>query len=761
MRKSEKRVAGRSSGFSGSVLGLCVAMRISYLSLFVLSGFHLFGMAGAQGNDPENIWSFQSLMEVEVPNISDDEWSGSVIDRLVKNKLDKSGLKPVNIAEDLTLLRRIYFDLIGLPPTVEEIESFLSGKEPDPFERVIEDLLGRPQYGERWGRHWLDVVRYADTAGDNSDFPIPQAYRYRNYVIDAFNDDMPFDQFIKEQLAGDLVNDREGIVQPLTGIPRNWDRRPVKLRNVEEVSEHSIELKEVQLRRYIATGYLAQSRRFGSEVARYPHELTIEDTIDNLGKAFLGLSIACARCHDHKFDAISIEDYYALYGIFNSTRYSWPGIELAPQPRDMIPLMGRKEYMEEYGRVLEYLRPKSDKLLECWEAYDEAWKKHKAEPDSHVLERAWWETNKAHWEAASQEGKALIENMEVIDDTYGVVDSDDISDEPVHLKGSNEKLGEIVPRGFLSVLGGQTVPEDEKSEVSGRLHLAEWLTDAESVSGQLVARVMVNRIWQHHFGAGIVKTPNDFGVRGSMPTHPDLLDYLAKRFIESGWSVKAMHREIMATRVYRLSSYGGTDQAASDPENILLWRQNRNRLEAEAIYDSLNYLSGRLKLEKMEDAHPFPEAVNWKFTQHHPFNDEYTNEYRGVYQMIKRMKRHSFFSIFDGADPNATTPERTQSVTTPQALYMMNNEHFHFVARNIAMQIIEKSSDHNERVRVAFAKLYCRFPEDYEIEASKKFVGGLINDIGTKNVGGGNAEESAWVSFIRALLRANEFVYVD
>src|SRR5581483_2052344 len=473
-------------------------------------------------------WSYRPVADPEPPEIHDPQWNRTAIDRFIRAKLDHEGLTPVGLASRRALIRRATFDLIGLPPTPEEVDAFLRDTSPKAFEKVVDRLLASRQYGERWGRHWLDVVRYADTAGCNSDFPVPDAWRYRNWVIDAFNRDEPYMDFVREQIAGDLLP------------AKNTEDRNAKI---------------------IATGYIAISRRFASSVNE--HYLTIDDTVDNVGKAMLGLSVSCAHCHDHKFDAIPEKDYFGIYGIFDSTVYAFPGVENTPRPYDFEALGGsgnqaklagwETQVKDIYGKIRELRfgdgRNKPESKAEIERLKNEALALEMKPPD---IPRAY----------AVHEGTGHNARMQY--------------------KGDNKKLGEEVPRGFLTVLGGQKLSDSEKG--SGRKQLAEWITDSKN---PLTARVLVNRIWEGHFGKGIVATPNDFGVRGEAPTHPELLDWLTSRFVESGYSVKAMHRLIMLSRAYQLSSTSNAADYKKDPKNQYLWRFDRRRLEAEEIRDSL------------------------------------------------------------------------------------------------------------------------------------------------------------------------------
>ncbi|HET6406818.1 MAG TPA: DUF1549 domain-containing protein, partial [Chthoniobacteraceae bacterium] len=509
-------------------------------------------------------WSLRPLKSSEPPQVSQSAWAANDIDRFILAKLDAAGLSPAPDAEKQVLIRRATYDLIGLPPTPQEVHAFLDDDLPNAFEKVVDRLLTSPQYGERWGRHWLDVVRYADTAGDNSDFPVPQMHLYRDWVIAAFNRDLPYDQFVRQQIAGDIL----------------------PAANDTEKHQH-----------LIATGYIANSRRFGSRVDDYPQHLTIEDTIDNFGRAFLGLTVNCARCHDHKFDPITAQDYYGLYGIFNSTRYPWPGIELDQNQRDFIPLASAETvtaFQEEKASKQKTLDAEVKRLEK--EAKD-------LEGDA---KKPVEEQIKKAKEAAEKHGRTPPPYPMA----YAVAEGTKREDAALQQKGDPAKPGATVRRHFLTVLGGAELPPGDLS--SGRRQLAEWLFDSKN---PLPARVMANRIWLYHFGNGIVPTPNDFGKQGKAPTHPELLDWLASRFVSEGWSVKKMHRLIMLSRTYRLATARSAASEAKDPNNELLASYPRRRLDAEAIRDTVLALGGSLDFTP-GGAHPFPPQTDWKFTQH-------------------------------------------------------------------------------------------------------------------------------------------------
>ncbi|HYH67821.1 MAG TPA: PSD1 and planctomycete cytochrome C domain-containing protein [Urbifossiella sp.] len=653
----------------------------------------------------KQFWSFKPVVRPAVPQARIPADVRNPIDAFVLAALDARSLTPAPPADPRALIRRATFDLTGLPPTPEEVDAFLrdsARRTPHAaFEAVVERLLASPAYGERWGRHWLDVVRYADTAGDNSDYPVPQAYRYRNWVIDAVNRDLPYDEFVRAQLAGDLLP-----------AASEADRRA----------------------KLVATGYLANTRRFGSyEDARYPWYLTYEDQIDNLGRTFLGLTISCARCHDHKFDPISQHDYYALYGFFASTRYPRPGIELDKVQRDFVPLATPDE-VAAAGKVrTEKLAALTARVKELEADKADAAKVKAAKKERDDFEKAPppYETAYAVAEGKA-EGKKAVGNARV------------------QVKGDPERLGPEVPRRFPAVLGGQSLPPGTAG--SGRRHLADWIADPKN---PLTARVMVNRIWQNHFGKGLVRTPSNFGALGQPPTHPELLDWLAAEFVEKGWSVKAVHRLVMGSRTYQQSGRDDAANAGHDAANDYLWRHDRRRLDAESIRDTLLAVGGNLD-RAPGGPHPFPPQTGWNFTQHNPFKAVYDTEKRGVYVMTQRFQRHPFLALFDGADTNASTDRRLVSTTPLQALYLMNDPFVHAQAKRFAARVRGAAEGDAARVGRAYLLLFGRPPDAGEVAAATDYLAAVA-----RKVGGPRAEDAAWESLARALFLSNEFVYLD
>ncbi|MDB6123096.1 MAG: hypothetical protein JWQ71_2089 [Pedosphaera sp.] len=681
--------------------------------------------------ESKKFWSFQPVKEQAPPAVKNKKWVKNAVDRFVLAKMEARNLTPNPQADKRTLIRRATFDLIGLPPTPEEVEAFLADKSANAYEKLVDRLLASPAYGERWGRHWLDVVRYADTSGDNSDYPVPTAYKYRNYVINAFNKDLPYDEFLREQIAGDL-------------LPAKTDEE--KFDNI------------------IATGYLAISRRFGSRAAEF--HLTIEDTIDNVGKAMLGLSVSCARCHDHKFDPIPNSDYYALYGIFKSTKYAFPGTEIYKHPKDFVPLTSatNAEAVFKYQTELAELDNEIDKLQEEKVRLDKeekaitkaeqkieakAEEKKKEDEDDEKLLRV-----KAALEDARTRQRKLEANPPAVEKAFAVTEGTP-GDAQIQFKGDPSNLGEVAPRGFLQILGGQKLPPEEKG--SGRLELARWITDAKN---PLTARVMVNRIWQHHFGRGIVDTPNDFGVRGKLPTHPELLDYLASQFQKSGWSIKAMHKLFMLSASYQLSSEERGENAVVDANNDLLWRFKRQRLDAEEIRDAMLAVSGSLD-RTMGGEHPFPPEKEWRFTQHKPFVAVYESNRRSIYLMQQRIKKQPFLEVFDGADPNATTGMRPISTTPIQALFMMNDKFAHEQADKFAVRMALAYTSDAKRIDYAYRLALGRPPTLEEIKMGREYLKQCQVSLKETKIPKNEQPRAALASYARVLLSSNEFLFVD
>ncbi|REK48091.1 MAG: DUF1553 domain-containing protein [Planctomycetota bacterium] len=633
------------------------------------------------------------------------------IDRFVVARLAAAGLKPGRRASRRTLVRRVYFDLLGLPPTPEEIDAFLADESDDAYPRLIDRLLARPEYGERWGRHWLDVVRYADTAGDASDYPVPEAYKYRNYVIDAFNADLPYDEFIRQQLAGDLL--------PAENDDERWNQ-------------------------VIATGYIAISRRIGVDPVGLRH-VTIESTLDNLGKTFLGLTLGCARCHNHKFDPVSTADYYALYGIFDSSVYPHAGSEHAPYRRDFVYRVGKQQADEILRPYRERLAPWDKKERAKFNEY-QALQGMKTDPKRKRSD-VW-----AELEEIREQRRPYAEAFPDLEIAYAIAEGRP-HDVHVQKAGEPKKQGELVRRGFLTVLGGASLPEGHQG--SGRLELANWIADPEN---PLTVRVMANRVWHYHFGRGLVKSTSDFGMRGTPPTHPELLDYLSRYFIDNDWSVKALHRLIMNSRTYQLDSRDVAANSAVDPNNDLIWRANRQRLSAEQLRDSLLMFGDELD-RTPGGRHPFPHRLTYFYRQHEPFVGNFPTRRRSVYLMQQRIQKNVFLDLFDGPDGNVEFAERKASTTTLQALFFMNSPFIHERARVIARRALDQADGTSARVRWAYETVFNRPPDDAEVARAEEFLASVAGQLDDSDKG--RRESEMWAAYVRGMISSNEFLFID
>jgi mono/diheme cytochrome c family protein len=621
--------------------------------------------------EEKSFWAYQPVKDLAPPAVQDETRVQSPIDRFLLARLEAQNLTFAPAADKRTLLRRVTFDLTGLPPTPAEIEAFLKDESPQAFGKVVNRLLDSPRYGERWGRHWLDVVRYADTTANDANAVMRYSWRYRNYVIDAFNRDLPYDQFIIEQLAGDL-------------LPPSGDI-------------------DATIRRTVATGYLMVGSKALAETDKEQSRLDIvDDQIDVTARALLGLTIGCARCHDHKFDAIRTVDYYALAGIFRSTEpfqdesrnaTMWWEFPLFQPP-------GEKPFM--------VMAPK----------------------------------------------EALPRNLRV------------------HVRGNHFTLGQVAPRGFVQIIAtvaGNLGPPEIDSAQSGRLELARWIADK---SNPLTARVMVNRIWQHHFGRGLVATSDNFGTRGEAPSHPELLDWLAARFTESGWSVKTMHRLMLATAAYQQQCRPQEAARQADPDNRLLSYLPRRRLSAEELRDAVLAVSGRLDLgpdggEAAEVLWNRAEILDAKrgfaanrMTQDDPFYSEFVK--RSVYLPIVRNMLPDVLALFDGADPNGVTAVRNETTVPSQSLFMLNSRLAREQSRRFAERLLaDEKATHVERVRRAHELALGRTPSQEESADALAFVEAYLAAQAAQARPEAERRVSAWQSYCQALFCENEFLYCE
>lgn len=714
-------------------------LRSLQLALLLSIGWTCWG-AGTTTN-PTPHWAFQPVARRSPPTVRSAAWSKTSIDPFILSKLEAAETVPAPIADQRTLLRRATYDLTGLPPTPNEIGSFLADRSPGAYAKVVERLLASPSYGERWGRHWMDVVRYADTAGDNADYPVPEVRLYRDYVIDAFNADKPYDEFVREQLAGDIL---------------------AKSGPADRYAE-----------RVTATGFLASSRRYATAPFEFLH-LTLEDAIETTGRAFMGMTFRCARCHDHKYDPVTREDYYALYGLFESTQFPYAGSEefqskkfprsgfqpLLP-PEQSAPLI--RVHDEQLGLIEAALKQCEQELAAA---------KTASAPDTSEVRKVLEEKLKSlNAELASRKRPGGPASLPV---AYAVAEGKPVESR-LQLRGEPNELGEMVRRRAPKFLAGEealNIP----GEASGRLPFAEWLTRPDN---PLAARVMVNRIWQHHFGRGLVTTPSNFGLRGDPPTHPDLLDYLAIRFIESGWSVKAMHRLIMLSATYQQASVisnkvfsdqliGGPGASVDHhPDSPITGSQGsdyscfpRRRLSAEEIRDAMLFISGTLD-SRRPGPHPFPAIAEWQWTQHNPFKAVYPSNHRSIYLMTQRLQRHPYQALFDVPDANVSTDVRSDSTVPLQALYLMNNKFVQDQASALARRVINATSLEADRVKFACAVAWSREPSPMDQERAQWFLSQCRAELRRTGVREEQVEDEAWCSYARVVLTANEFLYLD
>jgi hypothetical protein len=839
--------------------GKLPAAAIEALTTWVRMGAPWPDTPAATGPDPVAVvrhshWAFQPVRKPWVPAVWNTPWTQTPIDHFILAELEKQGMSPSPPADRRTLLRRATFDLTGLPPTPAEVAAFEADPSPDAFARAVDRLLASPAYGERWGRHWLDVARYADTKGYvfTEERRFPYAYTYRDYVIHAFNEDLPFDQFIVQQLAADR-------------LPLGDDQRPLA-----------------------AMGFLTVGRRF---LNNQPD--IIDDRIDVACRGFLGLTVTCARCHDHKFDPIPTRDYYSLYGVFASSE----------EPRQ-LPLLGKPEATPAYlafakelslreqkaadflqrryteltqsfrTRVVDYLlavrdqartqgedhyvalapgdlNPRTvrrwrdylaktaqnhDPVLAPWHAFaalpqkefaakapavaaqvaanaepqrrlnplvaaafagpppaslrdvaqrygvllavaDSLWRSalqqaqdHKAPPPKALaepalealrqvlyapqapanippdqIERYFTRPDRDHLTALRKK----VEEWQLTAPgapPRAMVLRDKATPETPHvfLRGNPNNQGPEVPRQFLQVVAGEA--RQPFRDGSGRLELARAIASKDN---PLTARVIVNRIWQHHFGQGLVRTPSDFGLRGEPPTHPRLLDWLAATFVENGWSVKQLHRLILLSRVYQQGSDNNPAYQQRDPDNRLLWRMNRLRLDFEELRDSLLAVGGRL------DPRLGGPAVDLTTA---PFAGR-----RSVYGFIDRQNLPGLFRTFDFATPDASAPQRYTTTVPQQALFLMNSPFVVEQARRLAGQPdLLALPQPEERIAYLYRRLYGRAPERDEAAGGLQFVQAAL---AAEHNGqpGPKADQplSAWEKYAQVLLLANEFAYVD
>ena len=644
-------------------------------------------------------WAFVPPSEPLIPKVRQRTWVVNPIDALVLARLEEAGLQPAQQADRVTLIRRATFDLHGLPPTPEEVSAFLRDATPEAFEKLVERLLGSPRYGEKWGRHWMDVARYSDSNGMDDNIAYTEAWRYRDYVIAAFNRDKPFDQFVSEQVAGDLLADWGAVGR-----------------------EEAV----------VATTFLMLGPKMPSADDPIKQQLDIVDEqLDTLSRAFLAMTIACARCHAHKFDPFSSRDYYALAGIFKSTR-SMLGYRVDSK-FNLTALTTAAD-----NRLLSDLEQQmdaADDILVNGNKIDMSADERKQQTDQ--LNAAYEKMGKIPTAMAVEEGT--------------------IADMPVLLRGNHLTPARPVARGVPRILENSR-PFEITSGESGRRELANWLTDP---GNSLTGRVMVNRIWHWHMGSGIVRSVDNFGRLGERPDNQPLLDWLALRFVESGWSVKHLHRLIMNSRTYQMSSRKNAQASRKDPENRLLWRMNPRRLEAEELRDSLLMLGRQLDLTMGGRMLPVRNHKIMSGKEIADCNAVHKQPRRTVYLPVIRSGSHEFLTAFDFPDPSVPAGRRNLTTVAPQALFMMNSPLITQTSQQIADRLLaQHATDHRKRLRYAYQLILSREPTDREMELWVSFLQQRARlEIATGSSKADQARE-VWSSVVRVLLSSNEFVYV-
>jgi mono/diheme cytochrome c family protein len=798
--------------------------QVAALRAWIESGVHFDTVGETKGpgravvEEQKKFWAFQPVHKWAPPAVRDSGWVKTDIDRFIRAKLEDRGLHPVGSADKRTLLRRATYGLTGLPPAPEEIQSFLTDTSPNAWEKVVDRLLASRRYGERWGRFWLDVARYSDedALGLSAD-PFPNAWRYRDWVIQALNDDMPYDIFVKAQIAGDFMDKPgENRYRPGLGL---FGLGPWYYKLVDPPKARADER---------------------------------HDRIDVLTRGFLGLTVACARCHDHKYDPIPMRDYYALAGVFAST-----GLKEEPlAPKDVVAQWHDKQKQienleadlkkrleqerKQLGRILardagKYLftawrvdrgniQPREAaaggldaETLDRWVAYlrGKQWAHPYLAEFSGALDIGTARVNSekfqslldsvaAEYDAIQKYNKKVLEEAAKSTDPYDIfckgcnaetktlardkyllwtdlfgakqqsheqtpglfyyaddkidrllsdtaraqiaslrdevkkrkselpprypflhviADSDRPADLPLHVRGDPYNLGEPVPRGYLTVLSKSKPARFERG--SGRRELAELIASADN---PLTARVIVNRVWHHHFGAGLVRSLSNFGEIGDRPSHPELLDYLAARLIENRWSLKQLHRQILLSATYGMSSEFWQANFNADPENRLLWRANRRRLDIESLRDALLLVAGTL------DYKAGGPTEDWKMSKR-----------RSVYSRISRFRLERTLSLFDFPDPTISAEQRASTNTPLQRLFFLNSDLVHDVAKSLAGRIETTARSDPERIDFAYGLLFGRQPEDEERRMAAEFL-----------AGGGT-----WREYAHVLVSTNEFQFLD
>ena len=804
-----------------------------------------------KSEEARNFWAFKPPVEPRLPEVESETWCQSPLDRFILARLENAGLEPAPSTDRRTLIRRATYDLTGLPPTPEEVDAFLADSKPEAFERVVERLLASPRYGEKWGRHWLDVARYADSNGLDENIAFANAFRYRDYVIDAFNMDLPYDEFVREQVAGDLLTSES-----------------------ESNREH-------YYRRVTATGFLSLGpKMLACDDGQKMEMDIIDEQVDTVGRAFMGLTLGCARCHDHKFDPISTEDYYQLAGIFKSTKTmenfkvvaEWHEYTLASKEEqeranqieeeikskekelksrtrkakeDFIAIERKKveayflaalsvanlwnnpdqseatcespgietiaaksdlnvEILKHWTDFLKKLNPESgdfwaplvaaskgiseeqielitDQLKRALELGIEPEKKNESaenpsplEPDSEVkaarqvlydskgpfrfpkdIAKYFSEDALADIDRLKTKKTDLEKSRIVLPRAMGVREGK-TQNLKVHLRGNYLSLGKETSRGLPRALADKNAPKIGETN-SGRLELAEWLTNPEH---PLTSRVMANRIWLWHFGEGLVRTVDNFGLLGEQPANQPILDWLAWRFREFGWSIKQMHRLILLSSTYQMRSEFNSDAYEKDPENRLMWKFARRRLTAEELRDTILTLG--TTLDASMHGQRLPNKNRDYVTGTSSKQGTYDFTCRSVYLPILRSAVYDVFQAFDFPDPSVLNGKRAATTVAPQALFLMNGDIVLRESRRMAHNLLNEKLDDESRIRSAYLHAFARQPKTSEVANGIGFIREYERALASEAIEDPVERRlRAWQGFCRVLMASNEFVYLN
>ncbi len=665
-------------------------------------------------------WSFRPVTNPPPPQVADASWIRSPIDRFILARLEAERLRPAPPAGRRDLIRRATFDLIGLPPSPEDVEAFAADDSPDAFAGLIDRLLASPHYGERWARHWLDVARYADSNGLDENAAFANAWRYRDYVVRAFNQDKPYDRFVLEQIAGDLL-------EPTGDLAARHERQT-------------------------ATGFLSLGPKVLAEPDQAKMEMDIiDEQIDTLGRAFLGVTLGCARCHDHKFDPISTADYYGLAGILKSTRTMTSLKTIAKWHEHTLASPQELRLKEAHEKLVAARKQVVDALVERANQQLLLERKLAALPEK--PETQYPEETRRELAALRADLKRAEESAPAYPSAMGVAEGA-VTDLPVHLRGSHLRLGPVVPRRLPAALaGGSAGPLG--GENSGRLGLARWIASPDH---PLTARVMVNRLWRWHFGRGLAGTPDNFGNLGESPTHPELLDWLAFRFAHDGWSVKRMHRLIMLSSTYRMASRADEGALRRDPDNRFWSRFRLQRLDAECLRDAMLEVSGLLDPSL---GGTLFHHKNFELVFNHTSQDKttYDSFRRSLYLPVIRNHVYDMFELFDFPNPNTMEGHRAGTTVASQGLFLMNSPLVLKAADALAERLLGAGAPSDaDRLSRLYARVYGRVPTGGETARAAEFLARAVE--AQPSAATEEARRRAWQALCQAALMSNEFLHV-